>query len=102
MTMQEHAEANPLRLERWPIDRLVPSPRNARTHSVANGNGTASWSSSCRTPSCCSPSIRGSRGILRSYSEWLEATEAMQKYGTLIKSPNGYPVQSPYVSIANQ
>src|ERR1044071_1166094 len=23
----------PLRLEFWPLDRLVPSPRNARTHS---------------------------------------------------------------------
>src|ERR1700754_2009097 len=27
--------ANRLRLEFWPIDRLIPSPRNARTHSDA-------------------------------------------------------------------
>ena len=27
-----------------------------------------------------------------SYSYWLEATEALQKYGTMIKSPNGYQV----------
>ncbi len=36
------------------------------------------------------------------YAEWLEATEALHKYGTVMKSPTGYPIQSPYVSIANQ
>src|ERR1700750_150272 len=30
-----HAGASKLRLEFWPIDRLLPSPRNARTHSDA-------------------------------------------------------------------
>ena len=33
---------------------------------------------------------------------WAEATEAIQKYGTMIKSPQGYPIQSPYLSIANR
>lgn len=37
-----------------------------------------------------------------SYSLWAEAMEAIQKYGAMIKSPTGYPVQSPYVSIANR
>jgi P27 family predicted phage terminase small subunit len=36
------------------------------------------------------------------YGMWAEATEAIQKYGTMVKSPSGYPVQSPYVSIANR
>src|SRR3954447_4830052 len=36
------------------------------------------------------------------YAMWAEATEAIQKYGTMVKSPTGYPVQSPYVSIANR
>lgn len=36
------------------------------------------------------------------YSLWAEATEAIQKYGTMVKSPSGYPIQSPYVSIANR
>jgi P27 family predicted phage terminase small subunit len=36
------------------------------------------------------------------YALWAEATEAIQKYGTMIKSPSGYPVQSPYVSVANR
>ena len=36
------------------------------------------------------------------YAMWAEATEAIQKYGSMVKSPTGYPVQSPYVSIANR
>ena len=36
------------------------------------------------------------------YSLWAEAMEAIQKYGTMIKSPSGYPTQSPYVAIANR
>jgi P27 family predicted phage terminase small subunit len=33
---------------------------------------------------------------------WAEATEAVRKYGTMIKSPSGYPVQSPYVAVVNR
>ena len=36
------------------------------------------------------------------YALWAEATKAIQKYGAMVKSPSGYPIQSPYVSIANR
>jgi P27 family predicted phage terminase small subunit len=36
------------------------------------------------------------------YALWAEAVEAIQQYGAMLKSPNGYPVQSPYVAIANR
>lgn len=36
------------------------------------------------------------------YGLWAEATEAIHKYGAMIKSPSGFPVQSPYVAIANR
>ena len=36
------------------------------------------------------------------YAQWLEAVEALQKYGAVMKSPSGFPVQSLYVSIANR
>jgi len=36
------------------------------------------------------------------YALWAEATEAIQKYGSMVKSPSGYPIQSPYVAIANR
>jgi P27 family predicted phage terminase small subunit len=36
------------------------------------------------------------------YALWAEATEAIHKYGAMIKSPQGFPIQSPYLSIANR
>ena len=46
------------------------------------------------------------RSILAAYCNayglWTEASEAIQKYGTMVKSPSGYPQQSPYVSVANR
>ena len=33
---------------------------------------------------------------------WAEATEAIGKFGVMVKSPTGFPIQSPYVSIANR
>lgn len=36
------------------------------------------------------------------YALWAEATEAIQTYGSMVKSPSGYPIQSPYVAIANR
>jgi len=36
------------------------------------------------------------------YALWAEATEAIQKYGSMVKSPTGFPMQSPYVAIANR
>ena len=37
-----------------------------------------------------------------SYAAWAEATDAIQKYGMMIKSPSGFPIQSPYVAIQNR
>jgi P27 family predicted phage terminase small subunit len=36
------------------------------------------------------------------YAGWLEATAAIKEYGAVIKTASGYPVQSPYVGLANQ
>jgi len=36
------------------------------------------------------------------YALWAEATEAIQKYGTMVKAPSGFPMQSPYIAIANR
>ena len=46
------------------------------------------------------------RGLLAAYCQahalWLEAVSSIQRYGTMVKSPNGYPMQSPYVAVANK
>ena len=36
------------------------------------------------------------------WARWVEAEANLAKYGTVIKSPSGYPVQSPYLAIANK
>jgi P27 family predicted phage terminase small subunit len=36
------------------------------------------------------------------YALWAEATEAVGKFGVMVKSPTGFPIQSPYLSIANR
>jgi len=36
------------------------------------------------------------------YALWAEAIEAINTYGTMVKSPTGFPMQSPYLSIANR
>lgn len=36
------------------------------------------------------------------YALWAEATESIQKFGTMVKSPSGFPMQSPYIAIANR
>ena len=46
------------------------------------------------------------RGQLAAYCQahalWVEAVQALGRYGTMVKSPNGYPMQSPYVAVANK
>ena len=36
------------------------------------------------------------------YALWAEATEQVNKYGSMVKSPTGFPIQSPYLAIANR
>src|SRR5437588_11883701 len=48
-----------LRLEFWPIERLVPSPRNARIHSEAQ---VAEIAGSIRTFGFCNPVLVGDDG----------------------------------------
>jgi P27 family predicted phage terminase small subunit len=46
------------------------------------------------------------RGVLAAYCGayglWADAMEQIQEYGTMVKSPTGYPIQSPYLAIANR
>ena len=36
------------------------------------------------------------------WARWVEAETAIAAQGTIVKSPNGYPIQNPYLSVANQ
>ena len=38
----------------------------------------------------------------QAHALWVEAVASIERYGTMVKSPNGYPMQSPYVAVANK
>ncbi len=38
----------------------------------------------------------------QAWGRWVEAEEALRKYGTMVKSPTGFPMQSPYLAVANK
>jgi P27 family predicted phage terminase small subunit len=40
--------------------------------------------------------------LCQSWAEYIEATEQARKTGMLVKSPSGYPILNPYVTLANQ
>ena len=37
-----------------------------------------------------------------SYGRWSDASDELQRYGMILKSPNGVPMQSPYLAIVNR
>ena len=36
------------------------------------------------------------------YGRWVEAEQALRTYGVMLKSPKGFPIQSPYLAVANK
>ena len=41
-------------------------------------------------------------GYCQAWATWIEAQASLREYGVIIKSPNGYPMPSPYLSVANK
>lgn len=38
----------------------------------------------------------------QAYSRWTQAESEIRKHGLLVKAPNGYPMQSPLLAVANK
>ena len=36
------------------------------------------------------------------WGRWVDALEALRRYGVMVKSPSGFPMQSPYLAVANK
>jgi P27 family predicted phage terminase small subunit len=36
------------------------------------------------------------------FGRWVEAEQALNTHGVLVKSPSGFPMQSPYLAVANR
>jgi P27 family predicted phage terminase small subunit len=38
----------------------------------------------------------------QAWARWIEAEDALRNFGVVLKSPSGFPIQSPYLAIANK
>ncbi len=38
----------------------------------------------------------------QAWGRWVEAEEALMQYGVMVKSPSGFPMQSPYLAVAKK
>lgn len=38
----------------------------------------------------------------QTYARWIDAENQITEFGTVVKAPSGYPMQSPYLAIANK
>jgi P27 family predicted phage terminase small subunit len=38
----------------------------------------------------------------QAWGTWIEAQASLRQFGTVIRSPNGFPMPSPYLAIANK
>ena len=41
-------------------------------------------------------------GYCVAWGRWMEAEDELRKYGAVVKAPSGYPVQSPFLAVANR
>lgn len=38
----------------------------------------------------------------QAWGRWVEAEQQLAQHGTIVKSPNGFPIQNPYLAVANK
>jgi len=38
----------------------------------------------------------------RQWARWVQAEEMLRRHGAVVRSPNNYPIQSPYLAVANK
>lgn len=89
-----------------PLNENEPRPTGVPTcPRHLNKDAKAEWKRISRELTAIGLLTRVDRAALAAYCQawarWCEAELNVQKYGHVIKSPSGYPVQNPYVGIAN-
>ncbi len=41
-------------------------------------------------------------GYCQAWARWVEAEQQLKRFGVIVKAPSGFPVQSPFLAIANK
>jgi P27 family predicted phage terminase small subunit len=83
-----------------------PSPRVPACPSCLGDEARKEWKRLARELAELGLLTALDRGLLAAYCQahalWVEAVSSIARYGTMVKSPNGFPMQSPYVAVANK
>jgi P27 family predicted phage terminase small subunit len=91
-----------------PLNKNEPKPQPAtpRCPRHLSAEAKSEWRRVTPLLSTLGLLSRIDRAALSMYCEawgrWVEAEEALKKYGVMVKSPNGFPMQSPYLAVANK
>jgi len=91
-----------------PLNKNEPKPRPAVPYCPSHLSKEAKKEWHRIVPELAAVGLitRIDRAALAMYCEawgrWLEAEEALRKYGVMVKSPSGFPMQSPYLAVANK
>ena len=81
-------------------DQIPEPPRELNERATAEWNRLAKQLSALRILTHLDLAALAS--YCAAYGLWAEAIEAVNTYGTMVKSPTGFPMQSPYLAIANR
>ena len=83
-----------------------PFPRAPTCPACLDGEARKEWQRLAPELGGLGLLTRLDRGMLAAYCQahalWVEAVSSIARYGTMVKSPNGFPMQSPYVAVANK
>ncbi len=83
-----------------PVLRLPPCPPHLQ------GEARKEWQRTGRKLLACGLVTEIDTAALalfcQSWARWVEAEANLSRFGVVIKSPSGFPIQSPYLAIANK
>jgi P27 family predicted phage terminase small subunit len=83
-----------------------PAPRVPTCPACLDGEARKEWKRLVAELADLGLLTRLDRGLLAAYCQahalWVEAVCSIRRYGTMVKSPNGFAMQSPYVAVANK
>jgi P27 family predicted phage terminase small subunit len=84
----------------------APAPVVPACPSCLGDEATKEWKRVAKELGDLGLLTRLDRGMLAAYCQahalWVEAVASIERYGTMVKSPNGFAMQSPYVAVANK
>jgi len=94
------------RPDRLPAEEPKPRRRNPRPPAHVQGEALREWKRMSKRLSSNKllTEIDGTAlaAYCIAYERWADAEDKIRRFGTVVKSPRNFPLQSPYLAIANK